>query len=134
MREKLETLSLTQLRDLAKGENIKGVSTMKKADLIDVLVQHSESAFGKAAGPVEKPAESVKQAASAEPDKVAAAEKQERPVMTDKPTEQPQRPSNQNQQAQGVPAEGILEVMPDGFGFIRCDNFLPGEDDVYVSP
>lgn len=32
------------------------------------------------------------------------------------------------------PASGILEVMPDGFGFIRCDNFLPGEEDVYVAP
>jgi transcription termination factor Rho len=29
---------------------------------------------------------------------------------------------------------GILEVLPDGYGFIRCDNFLPGENDVYVSP
>lgn len=29
---------------------------------------------------------------------------------------------------------GILEVLPDGYGFIRCDNYLPGENDVYVSP
>ena len=29
---------------------------------------------------------------------------------------------------------GILEIMPDGFGFIRCDNYLPGENDVYVAP
>lgn len=29
---------------------------------------------------------------------------------------------------------GILEVMTDNFGFIRCDNYLPGENDVYVSP
>ncbi|MBP5253604.1 MAG: transcription termination factor Rho, partial [Lachnospiraceae bacterium] len=29
---------------------------------------------------------------------------------------------------------GILEVMPEGYGFIRCDNYLPGENDVYVSP
>lgn len=34
----------------------------------------------------------------------------------------------------GKEAQGILEVMPDGFGFIRCDNFLPGENDVYVAP
>ncbi len=34
----------------------------------------------------------------------------------------------------GVKADGILEVMPDGFGFIRCANYLPGENDVYVSP
>ncbi len=29
-------------------------------------------------------------------------------------------------------AKGIMEVMPDGFGFIRSDNFLTGEEDVYV--
>ena len=34
----------------------------------------------------------------------------------------------------GVPAHGILEVMQEGFGFIRCENYLPGENDVYVSP
>ncbi len=34
----------------------------------------------------------------------------------------------------GETKEGILEVMADGYGFIRCDNFLPGENDVYVSP
>lgn len=34
----------------------------------------------------------------------------------------------------GKIANGILEVMGDGFGFIRCDNYLPGENDVYVSP
>lgn len=34
----------------------------------------------------------------------------------------------------GEIAEGILEIMPDGFGFIRCENFLPGDNDVYVSP
>ncbi|MCR5595743.1 MAG: transcription termination factor Rho [Lachnospiraceae bacterium] len=34
----------------------------------------------------------------------------------------------------GQRAYGILEVMPDGFGFIRCENYLPGENDVYVAP
>ena len=34
----------------------------------------------------------------------------------------------------GVTANGILEVLPDGYGFIRCANYLPGENDVYVSP
>ena len=37
-------------------------------------------------------------------------------------------PRNENR------ARGILEVMPDGFGFLRSQNFLPGENDVYVSP
>lgn len=34
----------------------------------------------------------------------------------------------------GEEASGILEVMPDGYGFIRCENYLPGEHDVYVAP
>lgn len=34
----------------------------------------------------------------------------------------------------GIEASGILEVMPDGYGFIRCENYLPGENDVYVAP
>ncbi len=34
----------------------------------------------------------------------------------------------------GITANGILEVLPDGYGFIRCANYLPGENDVYVAP
>ena len=34
----------------------------------------------------------------------------------------------------GITADGILEVMGDGFGFIRSDNYLPGDGDVYVAP
>lgn len=34
----------------------------------------------------------------------------------------------------GVVAHGILEVLPDGFGFIRSANYLPGENDIYVAP
>ena len=34
----------------------------------------------------------------------------------------------------GVTVRGILEVMQDGYGFIRSDNYLPGENDVYVAP
>ena len=32
----------------------------------------------------------------------------------------------------GIEASGILEVMPDGYGFIRCENYMPGENDVYA--
>lgn len=42
---------------------------------------------------------------------------------------------NETQKAPtGNPCGGILEVMPDGFGFTRSENFLPGENDVYVNP
>lgn len=34
----------------------------------------------------------------------------------------------------GIEANGILEVLSDGYGFIRCENYLPGDNDVYVAP
>ncbi len=34
----------------------------------------------------------------------------------------------------GEIANGILEVMPDGYGFIRCENYMPGDNDIYVAP
>ncbi|MCR5799457.1 MAG: transcription termination factor Rho [Lachnospiraceae bacterium] len=39
-----------------------------------------------------------------------------------------------NELDSGETASGILEIMPDGFGFIRSENYLPGENDVYVAP
>ena len=52
-------------------------------------------------------------------------------------TSQSQIPEERSDLAEldsGQEAYGILEVMPDGFGFIRCENFLPGDNDVYVAP
>ncbi len=43
-------------------------------------------------------------------------------------------PTELSQLDSGETKSGILEVMPEGYGFVRCDNYLPGEDDVYVSP
>ena len=43
-------------------------------------------------------------------------------------------PSELSNLDSGQQAAGILEVMTDGYGFIRCDNYLSGENDVYVSP
>ena len=43
-------------------------------------------------------------------------------------------PSESTQLDSGEKANGILEVLPDGYGFIRCENYMPGENDIYVSP
>ncbi len=43
-------------------------------------------------------------------------------------------PEQQAELDSGIEKNGILEIMSDGFGFIRCDNYLPGENDVYVAP
>ncbi len=46
----------------------------------------------------------------------------------------PAKEDNEQEVADGDVANGILEVMQDGYGFIRCENYLPGENDVYVAP
>lgn len=43
-------------------------------------------------------------------------------------------PTEMEQLDSGEVRNGILEVLSEGYGFIRCDNYLPGEEDVYVSP
>ncbi len=43
-------------------------------------------------------------------------------------------PTEMKELDSGITKKGILEIMQEGYGFIRCDNFLPGDNDVYVSP
>ena len=83
-------------------------------------VSEPETKEEKASEKEEKPASEVKEAKNEEPVKEAEA-----------------KPATEQQESvldSGVEANGILEVMPEGYGFIRCDNFLPGVDDVYVAP
>ena len=42
MREKLQTLPLAQLKELAKSQGIRGLSSMKKSEIIDLLCQKAQ--------------------------------------------------------------------------------------------
>ncbi len=66
------------------------------------------------------------------PERVEKVEKIERAEKPEKPQEA--AVIEQEEIADGDDAHGILEVMQDGYGFIRCENYLPGENDVYVAP
>ena len=211
MREKYESLPLVELKALAKARGLKGISTMRKPELIERMLEEDkkEAAEKEAAKPeeVKKEASDMVQDAPAgtpvrrEPE--AAPVKKEEPARTrtivrrnpefrgsyaargentgrqngysnarqDSPARQEpvirpvevvppaetksEEPEQIRENAEGhaehvsntvhVPAEtvqldsgeranGILEVMPDGFGFIRSENYLPGENDIYVSP
>ena len=94
MREKYESLPLATLRDLAKARGMEGISTLKKAELVEAMLEQDEKDKLK----TEKSATDIEQLDS------------------------------------GEIASGILEVLADGYGFIRSDNYMPGENDVYVSP
>ena len=108
-REKYESLPLTTLKELAKARKMKGVSTLKKSDLIDAMLALDEK--------------EEQQEAATEAKEEVKEELKEKKAETDI-----------EQLDSGNTANGILEVMQDGFGFIRSDNYLPGENDVYVSP
>lgn len=112
MREKYESLALADLRAIAKGRGIKGTTGMKKADLIVAMIDEDEK------------------------DKAAGKDVEPRPVLRGPGEVKEERIEEKfpTELDSGIVANGILEVMPDGFGFIRCENFLPGENDVYVAP
>ncbi len=136
MREKYESLSLAILRDLAKTRGIKSPTVLKKAELIEAMLSLDE------AEALEKKKEEKKEERKEEKKEVKPAKKAEDVAVEkaqEKSTEKTNDtsdnyPSYQGELDSGEEANGILEVMPDGFGFIRSANYLPGENDVYVAP
>lgn len=147
MREKYESLALLQLKELAKHRGLKGTSTMKKAELVEAMLAEDER--------LKKHAESDEAAKTKEKEPEKNGEQYKNPEKSrtvivrqaaggqngGQTTDQNvclQTPEEEAQSLKeldsGQEASGILEVMPDGYGFIRSENYLPGENDVYVAP
>ena len=140
MRDKLEFLPLSVLKDIAKDKQVKHYSTMKKAELIDILVKLSEL---EAADEEKVEADTDTPKVSEEKVSYSRREMPERRGSNEERPVRPVQPKNDDPYRQDYDPEmvdksgdahGILEVMQDGYGFIRCENFLPGENDVYVAP
>ena len=156
LRERYETLKLNDLREIAKKRGIKGATGMKKSEIIDLMCELDEKeAAAKSASesPKEKSSEEGKPASERSKKRIvvtngnAAAKKADSDTSKDrkepakKATDDSQKETSaskeETQEAEvvdGDQASGILEVMQDGYGFIRCENYLPGENDVYVAP
>lgn len=102
----LEEMSLTELKDLAKENNIKNISKLKKDELIEMLSQIlNQNNFIKREEKVEKQENNTSEEMSGyklttEGDEIV---------------------------------EGILDILPDGYGFLRGDNYLSTPKDVYIS-
>lgn len=200
MREKYESLALADLKGIAKARGMKGVSTMKKAQLVEAMLAQDEkdkaAKQSSSAGTEQSGRQEEKQQegrayterkqeertyAERKPEERTYGEKkpEERRYTERKPEERrysygERKPEERRVEERGteerrpVPAagseaharpvqnidrnavydmntfppeldsgqeaNGILEVMPDGYGFIRCANYMPGENDVYVAP
>ncbi len=161
-REQYESLATTDLKAIAKTRGIRGTSKMTKGDLIDAMMALdekeaaapqaaegvSEAPAGKAASK-EAPKTAAKTAKATDKDVTKEAESDtalkdgaEDPKATIRNsrvtdadlTEGKEKEDTLKDLDSGVQVSGILEVMPDGFGFIRSNNYLPGDSDVYVAP
>lgn len=109
----LENKSLIELREMAKEMQLKSVTALKKAELIkrinDELAQKEAELKKNNTYENEEQVKFDAQMEAAKPDYMAQIDS-------------------------GEIGTGILEIMPDGFGFLRSDNFLSGNEDIYVSP
>lgn len=156
-------MSLAELRNYAKEMGIRNISTLKKNELTQLLenvekmtskrveVKKPEAAAeekkaDERKAEENKPAERKPEARvpeSRKPEvrktevKTADTAKTEAPAETSSRSEKIMTYDGQEYNAEldsGELANGILEVMSDGYGFIRSANYLPGDKDIYVSP
>ena len=113
-KERYESLALQNLREIAKKRGMKRISTLKKAELIEALLKKDEEDAAQ----------------------LAAQNGGRLPKTDQKKPDAPIVHKNEfaSELDSGQMANGILEVMPDGYGFIRCANYLPGDNDIYVAP
>ena len=173
MREKLQTLSLVVLREFAKDKKIKGITAMRKAELIDAIIEASggEEAQAEASEKQNTEAQSTQrqeehqevQSTAAPAARTGRSEETPRYTRNDNAQRSNERPHYEERReyrhyegrqdykndrteyrndrqdyrsdmkSDEPDANGILEVLAEGYGFIRCENYLPGEHDVYVS-
>ena len=98
-KERYETLALADLRTIAKNRGMKRISTLKKADLIEELLK--------------KDKEDAQQLAAANGGRLPRNSQQrpDAPIV--------HKDEFVSELDSGQLANGILEVMPDGYGFIR---------------
>jgi len=113
----LKKKKLADLRYIAKMMDIKSITTMKKEELIKKIIEAGQESE-------EKPTN--------EPENNSKNEVMEKPIEI-KSDVLPKKENNKKA-FEGVSVEGILEILPDGYGFLRTENYTYGPKDIYVSP
>ena len=110
-------MKLSGLKEFAKEKGISGISTLKKDELLNKI-----ESFLLGESEKEKQETLLKKEISEEQKSLEVTEK-----SSDKTGEK-----NVEQKKKTNLVSGVLEVMPDGYGFLRCDNYQSSSADVYV--
>ncbi len=114
-----EDCTLVELRQLAKEKGVKNVSKLKKDELIQMLSESCD----------EKEKTNEKSASVSENTNI-----KENNSVTTENAESSSNGTYKITNADDQIIEGILEVLPDGYGFLRGENYLSTPKDVYISP
>ena len=120
MSNEYDSKSLNELREIAKEKGMKSITALRKQDLVSALLDLDTKNKEIKPEPIRQTTKHIMQ-----PRRVVEQNSQQQEEKV---------PVDMEQLDSGETKEGILEVLTEGYGFIRCDNFLPGENDVYVSP
>ena len=145
MEDSLESKNLQELRTIAKEIGIKSVTSFKKQELIEKIVQVQNEMKSNAEEKDENPVVTTYgftlKEKNQDKNSVNVDIKQEykERKYTDNKNIENQHNEHKHQEVQQIlddsnMGEGILEVMADGYGFLRTENFLPGANDIYISP
>jgi len=149
MREKYESLALKERKGLVKVHDIRDTSAISKAEMIEVMLVADENELMERTGEVKELKSQERKYVSVDTTMDTCC--QENSEVGRRHTESTRKDMNDNRKRRfsrtdacddnqdpkelnsGEDASGILEVMSDGYGFIRSENYLPGDNDVYVS-
>ena len=121
-------MSLIELREKAKDVGIKSVTKYRKEELIELINEYTSRPESEVVIDDDEPQlpqlevkENVSGFSEAKRNMFASMTKE-------------QKLANLEQLDSGIVKEGILEVLPEGYGFLRMENYLPSANDIYVSP
>ena len=124
-REQYESFSAVQLKELAKARGLKVTGGQRKGEIVELMLAADANEEKQNTKSIENSEDTDRTESS---DKTGKTQETTDASVTEKPV------IDVAQLDSGTRVQGILEVLPDGYGFIRSENYLPGENDVYVAP
>lgn len=133
MTQQLETMKLKELREIGKELGIKSITLLRKNELIErirSLRLEQESAVEFVELP-EEPREEKTETKAQQPEETGEEEGKEE----ESDRRERRRPAAQrNEEDRKVEVRGVLDLHPDGYGFLRSEHYYSGENDTYVPP